>query len=307
MKRPKLPRIHPVMKRKLMITFGLVMLAFCVLIAALTYINVKKGKEYAKIVLSQQSYDSKTIPYKRGDILDTNGTILATSTKVYNVILDSKVLNSDEENIEPTVDALCECFEDLSKEELLDFISDKPTNQYHVLLEKQSYEAIEKFVTMDNDDENYPNIAGVWFEEEYVRQYPYPTLAASVVGFVTNDGTGLIGLESSYNSILTGVNGREYGYFNSDSNMETTIIDAKDGETIVSTIDMNIQTIVEKQIKSFNKKYENNYRAGEDGSKNTACVVMDPNTGEILAMANYPSFDLSDPRDLTGRRNIEHG
>ncbi|MCR5785521.1 MAG: penicillin-binding protein 2 [Eubacterium sp.] len=289
------------MKRKLVIVFAIILLALIVLILRVSYINAISGEKYAKTVLSQQDYDSTTIPYKRGNITDRNGTVLATSTKVYNLILDSKVLNANEDCIDDTIDALVKYF-DLDEDELRTFVEDNPTNQYKVLLKKLTFDEISDFKTLKDDlsasGDADEQIKGVWFEEEYERTYPYGSLAASLIGFVNNEGTGTIGIESYYNSELTGVNGREYGYLNSDSNLETTVISAEDGNTVVSTIDSGIQSIVEKAIVSFNNEHANSYTDGE-GSANTAVIVMDPDTGEILAMANYPTFDLNNPRDLS--------
>jgi stage V sporulation protein D (sporulation-specific penicillin-binding protein) len=298
LKKPKIKRFNLRMKRKLVIVFAVITLALIALIGRLTYINAKSGSKYAQTVLSQQTYSSTTLPYKRGDIVDRNGTVLATSTRVYNVILDSKVLNEDQDAIEPTVSALVECFPELSADEIKTFISENPNNQYHILLKKQSYETVQPFIEKQNDTENNPNIAGVWFESQYIRQYPYNTLASSLLGFTTND-TGSAGIESYYNEELSGVDGREYGYLNSDSNVETTVVSPVDGNTVVSTIDANIQSVVEEKVAAFNKKHANAYREGEDGSKNTSVIVMNPNNGEILAMCTYPNYDPNNPRDLS--------
>lgn len=287
------------MKKKLLFIFGGISFLLILLIVRLTYINVVKGESYTKQVLSQQSYDSQTIPYRRGDIVDCNGTVLATSTEVYNLIFDCKVLNLNEDCIEPTISALVECFPELSSDDLHQLLTDTPDSQYKVLLKQLPYEDIQAFMELMNDTENNPDIDGVWFESEYVRSYPYSSLASNLIGFTSSDGTGMNGIESSYNDELSGVNGRKYGYLNSDSNLETTTIAAEDGDTVQSTIDVNIQSIVEDAIENFNEEYENAYRTGEAGSKNTAVIVMDPNSGEILAMAQYPDYDLNNPRDLT--------
>ncbi len=106
-----LTRKFPVrMQRKLVMLFMAVILAFVVLIGRITYINVTKGSKYTKNVLDQQNYDSRVIPYKRGDIVDRNGTKIATSERVYNVILDVEVMTDKEEYIEPTIKVLKECF-----------------------------------------------------------------------------------------------------------------------------------------------------------------------------------------------------
>ncbi|MBO5260278.1 MAG: peptidoglycan glycosyltransferase [Agathobacter sp.] len=292
------------MKSKLLVIFMLFAVVLCGLIVKLMYIEYTSGEKYEKIVLAQQSYGSTTIPFKRGDIVDSNGTVLATSIAVYNVILDCSVMTSDEEYITPTIDALVSCFPDLDRADLEKYATEQKDSKYIILAKKLPYEDIQDFVEMQEarDEKNKlvnPNIKGVWFEKEYQRYYPYNELAASVIGFTSAGNVGTIGLENYYDDILNGINGREYGYLNSDSVYEKNIISAQDGKTLVTTIDMNIQSIVEEKIKEFNETYRDNYREGEAGSANTAVVVMNPQNGEVLAMADYPEFNLNSPRDLT--------
>jgi stage V sporulation protein D (sporulation-specific penicillin-binding protein) len=120
-----------------------------------------------------------------------------------------------------------------------------------------------------------------------------------VIGFTYSGNVGAIGIESAYNDVLNGTDGREYGYFDSDSSVERTVKAAKNGNTVVSTIDITLQSIVEKCILEFNQAHAGEAREGELGSKNTAVIMMNPNTGEILAEASYPNFDLNNPRDLS--------
>ena len=305
-RRKKKPNIRLLryMKSKLLVTFMLFAVVLCGLIVKLMYIEYTSGEKYEKIVLAQQSYGSTTIPFKRGDIVDSNGTVLATSIAVYNVILDCSVMTSDEEYITPTIDALVSCFPDLDRADLEKYATEQKDSKYIILAKKLPYEEIQAFVEMQEarDEKNKlvnPNIKGVWFEKEYQRYYPYNELAASVIGFTSAGNVGTIGLENYYDDILNGINGREYGYLNSDSDYEKNIISAQDGKTLVTTIDMNIQSIVEEKIKEFNETYRDNYREGEAGSFNTAVVVMNPQNGEVLAMADYPEFNLNSPRDLT--------
>lgn len=305
-RRKKKPNIRLLryMKSKLLVMFMLFAVLLCGLIVKLMYIEYTSGEKYEKIVLAQQSYGSTTIPFKRGDIVDSNGTVLATSIAVYNVILDCSVMTSNEEYITPTIDALVSCFPELDRAELEKYATEQKDSKYIILAKKLPYEEIQAFVEMQEarDEKNKlvnPNINGVWFEKEYQRYYPYNELAASVIGFTSAGNVGTIGLENYYDDILNGVNGREYGYLNSDSDYEKNIISAQDGKTIVTTIDMNIQSIVEEKIKEFNETYRDNYREGEAGSLNTAVVIMNPQNGEVLAMADYPEFNLNSPRDLT--------
>ena len=292
------------MQKKVIVSFSLVALLLIGLSGRLMYISYTSGEKYEKIVLSQQQYDSKSIPYQRGDIVDAKGTVLATSIAVYNVILDCSVLNSDEKYLVPTVEALVQCFpEHVTSEQIYTYARDRKDSMYIVLAKRLSYDTVQQFIeiqeaTDEKGNKINPNVKGVWFEKEYQRQYPYGTLASSVIGFTASGNVGVNGLESYYNSTLNGVDGREYGYLNADSDFEKTIKDAIDGNTLVTTLDATIQTVVEKKIAEFNEAYKNNYRRGE-GAEHIAVIVMDPNNGDVLAMANYPNYDLNNPRDLS--------
>ena len=285
------------MQKKLVLLFVAIILAFVFLIGRITYINAANGEDYTRIVLDQQQYDSRTIPFKRGDIVDRNGTKMATSERVYNVILDVKVMTSDEDSIEPTIQVLKDCFE-IDEEEVRDLIEESPSSRYNILKKGVDYETYKKFEAIDEDDENYPDVAGIWLEEDYVRTYPYNTLASDVIGFTVDGNVGSNGIEASYNNTLNGTDGREYGYLDETSTVERTVKEAVNGDTVMSTIDLQVQSIVEKHILEFNEQHKNEASAGE-GSKNTAVIVMNPQNGEILAEASYPNYDLNQPRDLT--------
>lgn len=305
----KIAKFSKKMQKKLVVLFVIIALLLLGLIVRLMYIEHTSGKKYEKKVLSQQKYDSTVIPYQRGNITDCKGTILATSVDVYNVILDCKVLNSDSADIDPTIDALITCFPQLNETDLRNLITDKPKSQYNVLAKKLSYEEIRAFEDMQaaekeasdkksGDAEKKGKINGVWFEKEYQREYPYGSLASAVVGFTTSGNLGMNGVENSYNSVLNGTNGREYGYLNSDSNFEKTVIDAQNGNDVTLTIDANIQKIVEDKIAAFEEEYRDSAREGA-GSKHVGVIVMNPQNAEVLAMANYPNYDSSNPRDLS--------
>ena len=285
------------MQKKLVLLFVAIILAFVFLIGRITYINAANGEDYTRIVLDQQQYDSRTIPFKRGDIVVRNGPKMATSERVYNVILDVKVMTSDEDSIEPTIQVLKDCFE-IDEDEVRDLIEESPSSRYNILKKGVDYETYKKFEAIDEDDENYPDVAGIWLEEDYVRTYPYNTLASDVIGFTVDGNVGSNGIEASYNNTLNGTDGREYGYLDETSTVERTVKEAVNGDTVMSTIDLQVQSIVEKHILEFNEQHKNEASAGE-GSKNTAVIVMNPQNGEILAEASYPNYDLNQPRDLT--------
>lgn len=282
------------MQKKLVVLFMLVLLAFAGLFYRLFIITRDNGEQYKKQVLSQQKYDSSTIPYKRGTILDANGSVLASSEKVYNVVLDSVAVTEKEEYLEPTLNALRSEF-GLDTASIRSYIeANKETSRYHVLAKRLSYNEISGFVELQNAEDS--KVKGIWFEEEYKRVYPGNTLACDVIGFTTSDNQGKYGLEEYYNDELSGVSGRVYGYLNDNSDLERRTIAAQDGNSIVTTIDANIQSIVEKYLLKFNEEYKDNYRPG-NGANNVGCIIMRVDSGEILAMASYPNFNLNDTRN----------
>ena len=269
------------------------------LIVRLTYINATSSDKYSKQVLSQLNYNSTTIPYRRGDITDRNGTILATSEKVYNLILDPYVLTNskvEEEGdcVDPTLDILEEYF-GLDSKEVEAVIEENPENRYRVMKRQLTYEELQPYYELMNSEEKADQevsqyIKGIWFEDDYLRRYPYNTLACDILGFTAAGNVGTYGIEQFYNDVLNGTDGREYGYLADEANLERTTVAPVNGENVMSTIDVNIQRIVEEKIWEFNEAI---------GSMNTSVIVMDPNNGEILSMASYPIFNLNDPRDLS--------
>ena len=287
------------MQKKLAVLFIMVLLIFVLLGVRIYAISRDHGDTYKRQVLSQQEYDSVVLPAKRGEIVDRNGTKIAVSQKVYNVCIDAKTLNSkDGQYLEPTLTALFSTPIQFrySQQEIRNYIAENPGSQYRVVARKQSYDAVSALMDALNNSADYPDLKGVWLEETFQRHYPYNSLACDVIGFVQGDNEGAYGLEEHYNSLLSGTDGRSYGYLNDDENLERTVKAAEDGRTLVTSIDVNIQSIVEKHILAFNKEHENEARDGY-GSNNTGVIIMKPNTGEVLAMASYPVFDLNNPRD----------
>lgn len=287
------------MKIKLVGVFTAIVLAFIFLTGRAAALNLTKGDEYQKQVMSQMRSGSQTIPFKRGDILDTNGTALATSERSYNVILDVAGLletktTYQNKRINATVEALVSAF-GLDEPELREILQDQADSRYVILKSNVDYETGRDF--QSQMDQN-ADIVCVTLEDSYVRTYPYGTLASDVIGFTSSGNVGTIGLEAYYNSELNGTDGKRTGYLSSGSSSESVIQSPTDGNSIVTTIDANLQAIVEKHILALNERLRDNDHEGE-GTKNTAVIVMDPNTGAILAEASYPNFDLNNPRDLS--------
>ena len=296
------------MQRKLAVFFGVVLLAFIVLGVRLFLINRDNGQAYRMQVLSQQAYENQTIPYKRGKIVDSKGTVLADSQLVYNVIVDSKAILEKESYLEPTLDALESL--GINRERIREFITNHASSQYYIARKNLSYQerktyldkvaegiAKEKADRVPSAERKYDNIKGIWFESGYSRIYPHGDLACTVLGFsgAGNYGTG--GLEEYYNETLNGISGRKYGYLDEALNMEQTTIEPIDGNNLVLTLDANIQSIVQKYLNQHNEEYKNLEHPGL-GSNNVGCIVMDVNNGDILAMAGTPFYDLNQPYDL---------
>lgn len=296
-------KINYAMRKKLVILFSFVLLALVGLLVRITFINATSGNKYKKQVLSQaqQRYESRVLPAKRGDIYDRNGNLLATSNKVYNVILDCKAVNSDEDYIEPTVRALVDIL-GLDGEDIRDRLADTRTmnSQYQILKKQLSMDekkSFEEYCTVEEDSgltdsqiKERSNVKGVWFEEDYLRSYPFNEAACDTVGFTFSRDVADWGLEGYYNSTLTGVDGRQYGYFNNNSDVEQTIIAPTNGKSIETTIDIGAQQIVESWVNAFNDWM---------GAEHVGVIVEDPNTGEILAMDGGDRYDLNNPRDMS--------
>ena len=200
-------KINHKMRGKLVGLFAVVLLALVGLLGRITYINATSGKKYKKQVLTQaqQKYQSSTLPAKRGDIYDRNGNILATSQKVYSVILDCKTVNSDEKYVEPTVRALTDVL-GLDEDKIRSILSaeDTKNSQYQILKKQLSMDekkAFEDYESPAEDSElsdaqkaERANIKGVWFEEDYLRSYPFNELANDAIGFTLSRDTADVGL-----------------------------------------------------------------------------------------------------------------
>ncbi len=284
------------MQEKLAITVLVITLALFALVMVLYNLIKHNQEDYNQIVLDHQNYSSQILPYRRGEIMDRNGTYLAVSEQVYNLIIDPKVILSDKDKyLTTTVSVLSQTF-GYNTEELIKLINENEAKSY-INYEKQitqeQKEAFEANSEAAQGTSSKQKVAGVWFEPQYKRVYPYGTLASTVIGFSYDNGAkGMNGIEQYYNDQLTGINGREYGYLNEETNLERVIKAAENGRTIVSTIDINLQKIAEKYI--------DEWEAGI-GSKMSAAIVMNPQNGEILAMATKNRYDLNDPRNLEGQ------
>lgn len=278
-------------------------IVFCLFLVGILFVMIRVvivggNTSYAKASLSQKTGTNTVLQYKRGDILDRNGTVLAKSEKVYHLILDARLLVNNEDCIEPTLRALCSVY-GYEENELRALLEERKASAYYRLRKNMTYEEKNAFEIYKNnlpkeadgsENKDKGKILGVTFEEEYVRSYPFETLGSHVLGFAKADGDGTYGIEQQYNEVLTGTNGRVYDYYDSDLNVQQETIPAQDGNHVVTTIDANLQRIVQKHTEKF---------LDEIGAKNAAVLMMEVNTGEVLAMQSNYSYDLNNPRDLT--------
>ena len=179
-KQNKVKKFSAIMQAKMNLCTIAFLGLFALLVGRILWINLKDGKKYEQRVLTQQSYSSSIIPYRRGDILDSNGTTLATTEKVYNMILEPKNILEKETNRDITVRALKDYFS-MTQEEIDDALSN-PDSFYYVARKKLNYETVKKFKDYRSTDEG-SKIRGVYFEEEYKRIYPNDNLACHLLGF----------------------------------------------------------------------------------------------------------------------------
>ena len=269
------------------LVFCVCLFTFGVLLFKIYRINSKDGDRYRKEALSQQSYTNTVLNYQRGDVKDRNNTTLAVSVRKYDLVLEPRTLGKDEKKKQETVDAIAKTF-GVASSVVEEVIQKKPNSMYEHIdgLKELPAKKVDKFKKQIKKE----RLEGVWFEEVYKRNYPLKTVGASIIGFMNSNNQGTYGVEEQYNSVLNGTTGREYGYFDSNMNLQRTIKEAKDGNSVVLTIDANVQKIIEDEIADFQKN--------GTGAKTIAMMVMNPKNGEILAMASNSTFDLNDPQNL---------
>ena len=309
------------MKLKLAGVFGCSLLALVGLLVGITWINAKSGNKYTQQVLtqSQQQYTDTTVPFRRGSITDRNGTMLANSVKVYNLVLDCVEINNNDKYKDPTKAALEEYF-DIEQDVVDGLLTNEETkdSRYQILKKEVTMDerrAFEESLEVPESKEEQEalgeeeitrrqRVKGVYFEDTYKRIYPLGSLACDVIGFTDAGDTATWGLEGYYNSTLNGTNGRTFGYLSDNSSLEQNIIDPVNGKNLTTTLDATIQEIVEKYISAFDRALSagpnNKKNAKKKGAENIAVIIQNPNNGEILAMASSGTYDLNNPRDLSG-------
>lgn len=253
------------------------------------YLQMVSGDELAAKAESQQLSDTQ-IPAKRGTIYDCDGNVLAQSATVWDVYIDPSNIDTEEKRT-LVVDGLSQ---------ILEYDEEKKAELLETTKKDTKYAVIEKQVENDKKEEIAAYVAEhnlgwvIRTTENTKRYYPYGSLASSVLGFVGGDNQGLSGLESYYNKNLTGTNGRIITV--KDANLNKlptdyeTSIDAIDGNSLVLTINQNIQYYLEKDLRNTLEQYQ---------CKGAYGIVMDCNTGAVLAMSSLPDFDCNEPYKVT--------
>lgn len=258
------------------------------------FIKFVYGEKYEAAAISNQvnKIQDKIINPNRGGILDRNNQALAISFTVYDIILDVRVLVQQTPEIqEETLNGLNEIL-DIPMETLKDYIKIDPSTNKPV--NDKNWFVIQKGVSFQKGQELIDrNLKCVYTEEDTKRTYPHDSLASQVIGFIRGDT--MYGLESQYNDLMVGVPGRTFRTFESDKSVVTRQERPKDGYTIVTTIDLTIQQYAEEAAKKAYLEYQ---------PKNSSVIVMSPKTGEILAMADYPNFNLNNPTEISFLKDI---
>lgn len=274
------------------VIFGLVLLVPCAIGMQLFRVNFLEGSELREL-WSKQAIDYIPIPAQRGNIYDDDGSLLATNTVAYKVAIDPKINGLTQHKIRQVCDTLGK-YSYQSSGQYLQKINAAPQRSRYVILGKnikaQAYDALRQL-----------DIHGVILEEDYERRYSFGSLAAHALGYVNHEITGITGIEDQYNNELTGEDGvqqvrrgrdgRIYAYVGAPRKQPQS------GHSLYTTIDSHIQAIVEEELKSGIERTDSNYGTA---------IVLDPGTGAVKAMANYPTYNPNNPGSLntSNRRNF---
>ena len=275
--------------KKIKISLIVCILTFIILLVRIGFIQFVQGSHLQQLAYNQQLINQIISP-KRGNIYDSTGKALAISAQVDTITINpQKIKTDDEEETKALQEKIAKGLADifaLDYEEVFSKVSSN--SQVETIIKKVEQDKVDQLKQwMDDNDIT----VGINIDEDSKRYYPYNTVASSLIGFCGNDNQGLSGIEYTWDSVLTGTPGKIVSYKGSDQkeipNSEETYISAENGSDLTLTLDLNIQTIVEKYLK----------QAVEDNScsRGGNVIVMNPKTGDILAMSSYPDYDLNTP------------
>lgn len=293
---------------------GVVMIVFCiaaaVMVAKLAELQIADHAYYKTKVLDQMTVSTEVNP-ERGTIYDRNGAILAANASNYLIFISPQDIidamedaeDAETEAVYTWTDGEGKTEDGLAMNELIakglaDILGvDEDEVMEKAALEGRRYEVIKKEVDETSAEKvrqfisEYNLTRQIYMRSSPIRTYPYGELASQVIGFVNMDGAGVYGIESYYNNLLEGTSGKYIAAQDAHSQdmpfEYESYIDAENGYDIETTVDVYIQYELENQLKAT---YEDN-----DPNERVTGVVMNVNTGEILAMGTYPTFDLNEP------------
>jgi len=272
-------------KRRMIYMLLIACIILLALIIRVGWIQFVDGGKLQTLAYEQQTLDRKINP-KRGTIYDSNMIEIAVSSTVYTVTINPT--NISAENKEKIATKMCELFE-LDYETVLKKV--KKRSSIETIARKQEKEVVDKLSVwlMENNIKE-----GVNIDEDTKRYYPHSNFASHIIGFCGSDNQGLGGIEAKYDETLSGIKGRITRVKDAaGGEVEGTVeryTDAVDGNSLVTTIDMGVQSIAEKYL--------------EEACIDNVCtdggnvIIMEPETGNILAMATYPSYNLNEPYEI---------
>lgn len=269
------------------VVIALIVLGFLGLIVRVGYITIGENERFSAMASAQQ-LDDLTVNAKRGTIYDRNMKVLAQSATVWKVVISPADLKEDEKV--KTAKALAEIL-DLDEKEVLEKANEK--NRYQIIKKQVEKPEVDKITKFKEENDIY----AVYTIEDSKRYYPYGNFASTVIGFTGDENQGLYGIEAYYDDYLKGTPGRIVTAVNANGtdmkfNYEK-YYEPKNGNGLMLTIDESIQHFVEKTLEQVIVEHKVSNRA--------CAIVMDVNTGEVLAMATKPDFDLNDPFTITDK------
>lgn len=293
-RKKSMPKANYSGRLKIIFTIFIICLSFVGFFRIFTIIYFHGAEYEAKAINNQVSrIQDKTINANRGNIYDRNNQPLAVSNTVYTVILDVRVLSEQTTPVQnETLQGLNEAL-GIPLTELQEYLSKTSDGS---LKYDTNWQIIQKQVSYDTGKEiEAMGLSCVYLEEDTLRTYPNDKLASQVIGFIRGDTKW--GLEAYYGDEMTGTPGRVFRTYEADDSIETRREEPIRGNSLVTTLDVTVQQYAENIAKTAYTEYE---------AQNTSVLVMNPSTGEVLAMAAYPSFSLNNPTEITQLENEEY-
>ncbi len=263
---------------------------FCILAVYILKINVVDGEKLRTGAIEQQTRDYQ-VSSARGTIYDRNGKALAISSSAETISVNPKEIADAKYSVDELAQKLSEIL-----------TLDTETVKTKLTKEALDVELKAKVEPEIADQVRELNLKGIYFKEDTKRYYPFGSFASHVLGYVGKDNQGLGGIEMVYDDELSGVPGRVVTLKNAHGTdmpfQEERHIDSENGLNVVLTIDETIQHFAEKNLEGV---YND-----ADAKEGAACIVMDVKTGEILAMATMPNFDLNSPNEITDADTLKY-